>query len=62
VNALRNCFGADCLDRRKPIGEHRGENVDHLPISVVGAGELAPPQQRLTPEQKADSDAFRALL
>ena len=25
-----------------PVGEHRGEDVDHLPIAVVGAGELAP--------------------
>jgi hypothetical protein len=29
-------------NRRQPVGEHRGENVDHLPIAVVDAGELAP--------------------
>jgi hypothetical protein len=35
-------FGAGGLDRRQPVGEHRGEDVDHLPIAIVGAGELAP--------------------
>ena len=35
-------FGAGGLDRRQPVGEHRAEDVDHLPIAVVGAGELAP--------------------
>ena len=36
------CFGAGGLDRRQPIGEHRGEDIDHLPIAIVGAGEFAP--------------------
>ena len=34
-------LGASNLDRRQPVGEHRGENVDHLPIAVVNAGKLA---------------------
>ena len=34
-------FGAGGLDRRQPVGQHRGQDVDHLPIAVVGAGELA---------------------
>ncbi len=42
VDAVSDRFGAGGLDRRQPVGEHRGEDVDHLPIAVVGAGELAP--------------------
>ena len=32
----------ECLDRRQPVGDHRGQDVDHLPIAVIGAGKLAP--------------------
>src|SRR5919106_848518 len=39
---VRDRFGAGRLDRRQPIGEHCGQDVDHLPIALVGAGELAP--------------------
>jgi hypothetical protein len=35
-------LGAGDLDRRKSIGKHGGEDVDHLPIAIIGAGELAP--------------------
>ena len=42
VDAVGDRLGAGGLDRRQPVGEHRGEDVDHLPIAVVGAGELAP--------------------
>src|SRR5262249_35026311 len=42
VEALRDRFGASCLDCWQPVGEHRGENVDHLPITVIDAGELVP--------------------
>jgi hypothetical protein len=42
VDALRGRLGAGRLDRRQPVGEHRCEYVDHLPIAVVDAGELAP--------------------
>ena len=42
MNAVGDRLGAGSLDCRQPVGEHRGEDVDHLPIAVVGAGELAP--------------------
>jgi hypothetical protein len=42
VDALRGCFGAGRLDRREAVGKYGGEDVDHLPITVVDAGELAP--------------------
>jgi hypothetical protein len=42
VDALRDRLGAGRLDGRQPVGEHRGEDVDHLPIAVLGAGKLAP--------------------
>jgi len=43
VDALRDRFGAGRFDRRQPVGEHRGEDVDHprLPSS-------APPSLRRT--------------
>jgi hypothetical protein len=36
VDLLAEGFGASRLDRRQPIGEHRSENVDHLPMAVIG--------------------------
>jgi hypothetical protein len=30
------------LDSWQPVGDHRCEDVDHLPIAVIDAGELAP--------------------
>jgi hypothetical protein len=42
VDAVGECLCAGGLDRRQPVGEHSSEDVDHLPIAVVGAGELAP--------------------
>jgi hypothetical protein len=41
VDVLRGCLGTGRLDRRQPVGDHGGEDVDHLPIAVAGAGELA---------------------
>ena len=35
VDTLGDRLGASGLDRRQPVGEHRGEDVDHLPIAVV---------------------------
>ena len=29
-------------DRRQPVSEHRGEDVDHLMIAIVGDSKLAP--------------------
>ena len=42
VDAVGDRFGARGLDRRQSVGEHRGEDVDHLPIAIVGTGEFAP--------------------
>jgi hypothetical protein len=42
VDTVGDRLGAGGLDRQQPVGEHRGEDVDHLPIAIVGAGELAP--------------------
>jgi hypothetical protein len=36
------CPIASGLDCRQSVGKHHGEDVDHLPIAVVGAGQLAP--------------------
>jgi hypothetical protein len=41
VEALRGRLGAGGFDRRQPIAEHRSEDVDHLSIAIIGAGELA---------------------
>ena len=41
MDALGERLGAGGLDRRQPVGEHRGENLDELPVAVVGACELA---------------------
>ena len=42
MDALGQRLRAGGLDRRQSIGQHRGEDFDHLPVAVVGAGELAP--------------------
>jgi len=42
MHAVADGLGAGRLDRRQPIGKHRGEDVDHLSIAVVSVGELAP--------------------
>lgn len=42
MDAVGNRLSAGRLDRRQPISEHRSEDLDHLPIAVVGAGKLAP--------------------
>ena len=42
MHAVADGLGAGRLDRRQPIGKHRGEEVDHLSIAVVSVGELAP--------------------
>ena len=39
--------GAGGFDRRQSIGQHGGQDGDHLAIAVIGPGELAPhPLQR----------------
>ena len=42
VDAVVDRLSAGGLDRRQPIGEHHGQDIDHLPIAVIDAGELAP--------------------
>src|ERR1700730_5169635 len=37
-----NWLGAGCFDGWQTVGQNRVEDVDHLPIAIVGAGELAP--------------------
>ena len=34
----RQRLGAGGLDRRQAVGQHRAEDLDHLPVAVVGAG------------------------
>ena len=41
MDALAQRLGAGRLDRGQPVAQHRGEDVDHLPVAIVGAGELA---------------------
>src|SRR6266568_116585 len=42
VDAVDDRLGAGGIDRGQSIGEHRREDVDHLPIAVVDGRELAP--------------------
>jgi hypothetical protein len=42
MDAVTERFGTGGFDRRQTIGQHGVEDVDHLPIAIVGAGELAP--------------------
>jgi hypothetical protein len=41
MDAVGDRLGTGGLDGRQPVGEHRREDVDHLPIAVVDTGELA---------------------
>src|SRR5271154_4279882 len=56
VDTLGDRLRAGCLDRRQPVAEHRGKDVDHLPIAVVDAGELA---GRLLTTASANRALFR---
>src|SRR5882757_9266961 len=42
MDAVGDRLGTGCLDGRQTVGQNRVENVDHLPIAIVGTGELAP--------------------
>ena len=42
MDTVVESFRTGRLDCRQPVGEHRGQDVDHLSIAVVGDGELAP--------------------
>ena len=41
MNAVGDRLGAGDFDRQQSVGENRGEDVDHLPIAVMGARKLA---------------------
>jgi hypothetical protein len=41
MDAVTERFGTSGFHRRQTIGQHRVEDVDHLPVTVIGAGELA---------------------
>jgi hypothetical protein len=41
MDTVRDRLGAGRLDGRQTVGQHRVEDVDHLPIAIVGAGEPA---------------------
>ena len=50
VDAVVDRLSARGLDRRQPIGEHRGQDIDHLPIECAAApgvagGSVANPNQ-----------------
>ena len=42
IDAVGDRLGAGWLDSRQTVDQNRVEDVDHLPIAIVGAGELAP--------------------
>ena len=42
MNAVSDRFGAGGLNCWQTVGQHRVEDVDHLPIAVIGAGKLPP--------------------
>src|SRR5947209_10962071 len=42
MDAVGDRLSTGRLDGRKAVGQNRVENVDHLPIAIVGTGELAP--------------------
>ena len=42
MNAVSDRFGAGGLNCWQTVGQHRVEDVDHLPIAVIGAGKLSP--------------------
>src|SRR5271165_2375126 len=42
MDALGERLNASRLNRGQSVGEHRGEDFDHLAVAVVGPGELAP--------------------
>ena len=42
MDVLGERLGAGGLDRWQPVAQHRGEDFDHLPVAVVGAGKPAP--------------------
>src|SRR5947209_16946076 len=42
MDAVGNCLCAGGFYGLQTVGQNRVEDVDHLPIAIVGTGELAP--------------------
>ena len=42
MDAVTERFGTSRFHRGQTVSQHRVEDVDHLPIAIVGAGKLAP--------------------
>ena len=42
MDAVTERFGTGRFHRGQTVSQHRVEDVDHLPIVIVGAGKLAP--------------------
>ena len=42
MNALGERLRASRFDHWQPVAQHRGEDFDHLPVAVMGAGKLTP--------------------
>ena len=42
MDAVSDRLSASRLDGRQTVGQHRVEDIDYLPIAIVGTGELAP--------------------
>ena len=49
VDVVGDRFGTRGLECRQSVGERSGQNVDHLPIAMVHAGELALARAPSTP-------------
>ena len=42
MDAVTKRFGTGGFYRRQTFGQHRVEDIDHLPVAVISAGEFAP--------------------
>jgi len=42
VDALPQSVRASCFDGGQSVTQHRGEDLDHLPVAVLNGRELAP--------------------
>ena len=48
MDVVRQSLGAGCLDRIQAIGQHGGEDIDHLPVAARLAFQLAPYDETLS--------------
>src|SRR5262249_56071534 len=42
MDAVAQRLATRGLNRRQPVAQHGGEDIDHLPVAVIDGGELAP--------------------